>query len=290
MLLKHSHKTKKGILFAAAIVSLALISSSCVTGGTDTASSSNANSNSSMTPATSTSTMPPPAPLEAREPDTYSITETITIQPTGSTPKTNIPPLQFMFAKMGADRRLSFKLPDPVGEVIYLEKDPLKYLIFPSRKQYVELDPQELGFTLGDLLSPASVIDRLKSRAPYEDLGTEDINGRQAIKYRFKGSADTHTSAGTAQADSILYVDQETGLPLRSEIEATSTSGAGARVVTSTDSLQLVPAPDMFEPPAGMKKVSSAEVKQQVQNFISGVRVFVDYLRQQAAAASTTGK
>jgi len=223
--------------------------------------------------------------LEAREPDNYSITEKITIQPTGNTPQTNIPQLQFTFARQGVDRRLSFQLPDPVGEVIYLDKSPMKYLIFPARAQYVELDPQELGFELADLMSPPAAINRLKARAHYEMLGTEDLGGRTAVKYRFQGSADTHTSAGTAQADTILYVDQETGLPLRSEIDATSTSGAGARIVTATDNLQLTPSPSMFEVPTTMKKVSSAEVKQQVQNFISAFRVFGDYLRQQGASA-----
>jgi hypothetical protein len=270
----------------AATTCFALSLSSCVTGGTDTAkNTANANGTTSAVP-----TMPVPnTPLEAREPDSYSITETIMIQPTGSSPQANIPHLQFTFAKMGADRRLSFRLPDPVGEVIYLEKSPLKYLIFPARSQYVELDPQELGFQLGDLMSPASAIDRLKARAQYEMLGTESVGGRTAVKYRFRGSADTHTSVGNAQADSILYVDQETGLPLRSEIEATSTSGAGAKIVTSTDSLDLLTQPSLFEVPAGMRKVTSAEVKQQVQNFANGLRVFIDYMRQQSPSSPPPG-
>lgn len=288
MLYKQLNRTTTPMLLLA-MASLALLSSGCVTGGTDTATKSAANANAS---ATANPDSPPAsnAPLEAREPESYSITETITIQSTGSAPQANIPRLQFTFARMGADRRLSFTLPEPVGEVIYLEKPPLKYLILPARNQYVELDSQELGFQLGDMMSPASAIDRLKSRAQYETLGTENVGGRQAVKYRFKASADTHTNVGTAQTDSILYVDQETGLPLRSEIEATSTSGASARIVTATDSLQLVPAPALFEVPTAMKKVSSAEVKQQVQSFVAGVRIFVGYLRQQAATSSPAGR
>ena len=138
--------------------------------------------------------------IEAREPERYSVTTTITIQPTGNAPQANIPPLQFAFARMGTDRRVSFKLPDPVGEVIYLEKSPLKYLIFPARNQYVELDPNELGFQLGEVMSPATLVARLKDKTQYEQIGTQTVNGRPAIEYRFKGSADTHTRVGTAQA------------------------------------------------------------------------------------------
>jgi hypothetical protein len=231
--------------------------------------------------------MPPASPaIEAREPDRYSVTNTITVQPTGSSPQTTVPPLQFTFARIGTDRRVSFKLPDPVGEVIYLEKTPLKYLIFPSRNQYVELDPAELGFSLGDVMSPVTVLERLKQRAQYEQIGTETINGRTAIKYRFKGSTDTHTKVGTAQADSIVFIDQETGLPMRSEIDTTTSSGAGARIVTVADSLQFSPDISLFEVPTGMKKVTSAELKQQVQNFVATVRAFAGYLRQQGSASS----
>lgn len=252
----------------------AILSSACATAGTNTATVSNSNAAAPAPP-------PAPAPLEAREPDRYSVATTITVQPTGNAPQTNIPPMQFTFARITDQRRVSFKLPDPVGEVIYLEKPPLKYLIFPARNQYVELDPNELGFQLGELMSPASAIQRLKEKSRYEMLGTETVNGRTAVKYRFSGAVDTHTQAGTAQADSIVFVDQETGLPLRSEIDTSSTSGAGARIVTSTDNLQLTADAAMFEVPTAMKKVTSTELKQQVQSFVSAMRAVAGYFKQQ---------
>lgn len=263
-----------------------LLSAACTNTGTSTTANLNSNTNSVAN--ANTTPRPDASNLEAREPERYIVTNTIAIQPTGSAPQTNVPPLQFTYARMGTDRRLSFKLPDPVGEVIYLEKPVLKYLIFPARNQYVELDSQELGFPLGDLMSPASIVARLKERAQSEQLGTEMVNGRSAVKFRLRGATDTHTKVGTAQADSIVYVDQETGLPLRSEIETTSSSGAGARVVTVAEKLQLDPEASLFEVPTGMKKVTSTELKQQVQNFVATVRAFSDYLRQQANAAQPT--
>lgn len=247
--------------------------SACTTAGTSTSSNANIS--------TSNSNMASTEALEAREPDNYAVVTTITVQPTGNAPQANIPPLQFSFARLGTDRRLSFKLPDPIGEVIYLEKPTLKYLVFPARNQYVELDPNELGFQLGDLLSPASAIKRLKEKTRYENLGTETVNGRTAIKYRFSGAVDTHTTAGAAEANSIIFVDQETGLPLRSEIETSTSNGAGARIVTSTDSLQLTPDSAQFEVPTNMKKVTSTELKQQVQSFVSEIRAVAGYFRQQ---------
>lgn len=290
--MSHERVSRKYImtLLVTGLMFTALALPGCTTTSTNTSTTLNSNSapaastNANSAPATSGG-----ASLEAREPENYSVTTTITIQPTGNAPQANIPPLQFSFARMGTDRRISFKLPDPVGEVIYLEKSPLKYLIFPARSQYVELDPNELGFQLGAVMSPASIIARVKERTQYEQIGTEPINGRTAIKYRFRAAADTHTKVGTAQADSIVYVDQETGLPLRSEIETRSSSGAGARVTTSAESLQLAPEASLFEVPTTMKKVSSAELKQQVQSFVSTLRAFAGYLREQANAAQAAG-
>ena len=271
------------ILGAVLLVLGAVLTSACATAGTNTATVSNSNAAAPTPP-------PPPAPLEAREPDRYSVATTITVQPTGNAPQTNIPPMQFTFARITDQRRVSFKLPDPVGEVIYLEKPPMKYLIFPARNQYVELDPNELGFQLGELMSPASAIQRLKEKSRYEMLGTEAINGRTAIKYRFSGAVDTHTQAGTAEANSIVYVDQETGLPLRSEIDTSSTSGAGARIVTSTDNLQLTADASMFEVPTTMKKVTSTELKQQVQSFVGAMRAVAGYFKQQMETPPPAGQ
>jgi hypothetical protein len=285
---------KRTIVTALGVVVLLTLclSSACTNTGSNSTANMNSNANTAANLNTNTSTAAPtagPATPAAREPESYSVTTTITVTPTGNAPQANIPPLQFSFAKLGAARRVSFKLPDPVGEVIYLEQPTLKYLIFPARNQYVELDPVELGFHLGDLMSPAAIIDRLKQRSSFEPMGSDTVNGRTAVKYRFQGAADTHTKAGTAQADSLVYVDQETGLPLRSEIETTSTSGLGARIVTSAESLQLNPASTLFEPPTTMKKVTSAELKQQVQGFVNTLRVVAGYLRQQVNPAPQPG-
>src|SRR5690348_316956 len=146
--MSYKNKTGSFATFVCLLTLTILISSGCTSTPTDTAPVATINANKSTPP-------PSAPPLEAREPDRYSITNTITITPTGTSPQKNIPPLQFSFAKLETYRRVSFKLPDPIGEVIYLEKPPMKYLIFPARNEYVELDPQELGFQLGEIMSPA---------------------------------------------------------------------------------------------------------------------------------------
>ena len=273
---------------AIAIAFAAIISHSYGCAGPSATNTNSANTNaignanvSTMANANSGATASEAGTLAAREPERYSTTMTLTGQYTSSQRQGNIPTLQFEFGRLDANRRWSFNLPQPVGQVVYLEKGNLKYLLIPARNQYVELRPEELGVQLGNALTPAAVIERLKSRGQYENLGTETVNGRLAVKYRFTGAADTRTQAGAVQADSFVYVDQQTGLPLRSEINTSLESGASARIVTETRDIQLDPQPSLFEVPANLQKVTTEELKQQVRSFIDAVQLLAGMMRQQ---------
>jgi hypothetical protein len=186
------------------------------------------------------------------------------------------------FARMDANRRWAIKIPGLNQEVIYLEKPGLKYLVLPARSQYVELTPDALGFPLGNMMSPSAMIERLQSR-PHENLGVEQVNGRPATKYKFSGSTNTGTQAGTVQADSFVYIDQETGLPLRADLNAVTSNNMSARGMLETRDIHLNPDPTLFDVPTGYKKVTSEELKQQIQNFITFIRAVAPYLGQQIA-------
>ncbi|HKY06054.1 MAG TPA: hypothetical protein VJQ56_14255 [Blastocatellia bacterium] len=240
----------------------------------------NGNSNASATPASATS------PLGQREPENYSAT--ITVSGTGqASNRQGSGTLQIDFARRGTDRRWTLNLPAPVGQVTYLEKGNLKYLIIPARNQYVEIRPEALGAEqLPSLMTPSTMIDALKARTDYENQGTETVNGRTAVKYRFAGAKDTGTKAGTVAADSFVYVDEATGLPLRSQINAQASSGATAQVVTETRDINLNPDPTLFELPTSMKQVTTEELKQQVQSFVALLRTLAPMIQQQISGGA----
>ncbi|HKP88280.1 MAG TPA: hypothetical protein VJZ26_19400 [Blastocatellia bacterium] len=281
--------TQKTQRISAALVAalLALISFGCTSAPVANSNSSvnananaNANANEGATANANSAPTGAASPFSAREPERYSAKIVISAQGEvngrqGSTQ------WEIDFGRMDANRRWSVKVPGLNQEVIYLEKPGLKYLVLPARNQYVELTPDALGFPLGNLLTPSAMMERLKSRAA-ENLGVEPVNGRPATKYKFAGAANTGTQAGTVQTDSIVYIDEETGLPLRADLTAV-TSGSNARAVLETRDIHLNPDPALFEVPSGYKKVTSEELKQQVQNFITLVRAIAPYLGQQIA-------
>jgi hypothetical protein len=275
------------LVLIAAVMALTLAGcSGAPTGNAN--SNANVTANTNLNANTGAATPTGATPFSSREPERYSARMTLTARGTLNNQQRSTPELQFEFARLGNDKRWAFNLPS-IGEVTYLEKAGLKYLIIPSRSQYVELRSEELGFNLPDLMTPSAAIDQLKSRTQYETLGTESINGRTATKYRFAGAANTGTQAGTVQADSFVYVDQDTGLPLRSEIYTSTTSGANATIVTETRDIQLNPDPAQFEVPATMRKVTTQELKQQVQNFVGAIRIFAEFMRQQGGAPPPAG-
>lgn len=209
----------------------------------------------------------PTTTVDIKDPDRFTVTMTIGAQEINADPA-KMPTLQFNLSQFDADRRWAFSLP-ALGQVVYLEKSGLRYLVLSDRKQYTELGANDIGIQLGRELTPSTVANQLKARAQVEMLGVEPVNGRTARKYRFKKTGDE------LQADGAIYVDIETGLPVRVEVNMHPASTNGLRLIVETRDIQLNPDRTLFDVPAGMKKISPAEAKQQLDAFASTVKSFV---------------
>ncbi|HSB10803.1 MAG TPA: hypothetical protein VLM38_15045 [Blastocatellia bacterium] len=208
----------------------------------------------------------PGVAIDIKDPDRFSIAVTISAQEINADPS-KMPTLQFTLSEFDADRRWAFSLP-ALGQVVYLEKSGLKYLVLSDRKQYVEVAPGDLGFQSGRELTPSSLANQLKSRARLEMLGVEPVNGRTARKYRFKDAGDG------SQANGMIYVDIETGLAVRIEVVTHPTSGNGLRVIVEGRDIQLNPDRSLFDVPAEMRKVSQQDAKQAIETVAGVLRSF----------------
>ena len=208
-----------------------------------------------------------PSTIAAREPDSYKATIVFTAETEGGDKAIGIPTLSADVAKNGSDRRLSFKLPDG-SDLIYLEHAGVQYGIAPARKQYAELTPEATGFQIHKLMTPGQLVAYLDRLQGIEFVGEEQQAGRTALKYRYAKTAQTQTSAGEVHTESFIYVDKDTGLPLRAELFSEASGNVqgvkGAKVVAEMRDIQTNPDPSLFEIPAGMNKVPEAQVRQQV--------------------------
>ncbi len=262
-------------LCRAIILALAAVGAACQEAPVANTNVNTANT-TTATPAVNTNTAPAttstgPA-IEAREPEEYRATLVFTAETTGGERAMAIPTLSAEVARRGADRRYAFKLPS--GEqLIYLDRADKRYIISPSRKQYAELTPEATGFEVPRAMTPGQIVEQLKKQSGYERVGEEQLNGREVVKYRYASTARTGTQAGDVKAETFVYVDKETGLPLRSEIFSEATGSVqgvkGVKIIQEMRDIQRDVDASLFEVPPGLKQVTPEQVRQQIDALAS---------------------
>ncbi|MFL6212153.1 MAG: hypothetical protein ACJ74W_25140 [Pyrinomonadaceae bacterium] len=240
-----------------------LAGAACQQGAVTVETNSNAtNTNTTATTNTNATTATTTAPtLEAREPDRYRATLAFTFEAEGKQP-VQAPPMQV--ARDGDNRRYSVSLP-AVGDIIFLDRADKRYLILAGRKQYVELGPETTGFDVRSL-TPGQMVAYLQKQPGVERVGDDTLNGRSVIKYRYAATAKTTTAAGDVHADNYIYVDKDTGLPLKVEGYGQSTGSVkgvnSGRLVAELRDLQTDADPALFELPTGYTQVTPEQIKQ----------------------------
>ena len=277
------------------LFSLLVMTSGCKveTGGTNSNSNLNANTNANSNSntgsfnATSENTGPT---INTREPDKYSSTLVFSIETSGGDKAAGIPSLSVNVARNGDDRRLEFKLPDG-SPLIYVDHENHHYVVLPARKQYAELTQEATGVQMHKLLTPGQLVEDLKKINGIQRAGDDTINGRAAEKYQYSAAADTKTKAGEVKANAFVYVDKETGLPLRAELLAQSTGDVkgmnSARVVAEMRDINTNIDPTMFQPPAGYEQVAPEKVRQQIDALAGAVTAILKAMMAGATATPT---
>jgi hypothetical protein len=272
----------------------AIFSSACQNTTTTTNTANTANGNTATTNANTTTTtmaVDPGTVINTREPEKYRATLVFTAETEGGDKAIAVPPISAEVARSGADRRVSFKLPN--GEqLIYLDTKDKHYVISPSRKQYAELTSEATGFEIQRLMTPGQLVSYLEKQKGYERVGEEQMNGRAAEKYRYAGTAKTGTQAGDIKSEAFVYVDKETGLPLRAELYSEATGNVqgakGAKVVAEMRDIQTDVEPSLFEVPPGLNQVTPDQVRQQIDALTATVAAVVRALLSNMGSQGTT--
>ena len=227
----------------------------------------NTNTNTSLANTNANVATAPPSTIAAREPETYRATLVFTAETEGGEKTIGIPTLSADVARSGEDRRVSFKLPDG-SDLVYLDHAGSHYAISPARKQYAELTAAATGFQLHKLMTPGQLVAHLDKLQGLEPAGEETVNGRTAVKYRYARTSQTQTSAGEVKTDAFVFVDKDTGLPLRAELFSEASGNVqgvkGAKIVAEMRNITTNVEPTLFEVPTGFNKVSEQQVRAQI--------------------------
>lgn len=231
--------------------------------------------------------------IAAREPEKYRATLVISAETEGGQKTVGIPTLSAEVSRNGADRRVAFKLPDG-SDLIYLDHDGKHLVIAPGRKQYAELTKEATGFQMQKLMTPGHIVSYIEKLKGVERVGEETLNGRTAEKYRYSTTTNTSTSAGAVKSEAFVFVDKETGLPLRTEVYSEASGSVqgvkGVKVVAEMRDISTTVDESLFQIPPGLNEVPPEQVRQQIDAFTNTVAALVKMLiSNMNAPAATTG-
>jgi hypothetical protein len=233
--------------------------------------------------------------IATREPEQYRATLVLSAETEGGEKTVGIPSLSAEIARNGADRRVAFKLPDG-SDLIYLEVGGKHMVVAPARKQYAELTPEATGVQIQKLMTPGQIVSYLDKLKGVERVGEETLGGRVAEKYRYATTANTSTSAGQVNAEAFVFVDKETGLPLRSELYTEASGNVqgvkGAKIVAEMRDINTTVDPTLFQIPPGMNKVPPEQVRAQIDSFTNtvaaGIRMLMSNMNQSTPSTSAS--
>lgn len=262
------HRTSAACCFATILLIVSLASSCRPVSETNTNSNANV-ANTNTSPANSNAAASPESlsTVNTREPLRYRASLVFTAETAGGEKTIGIPTFSAEVARDGVDRRLSFKLPDG-SELIYLDHDNHNYAIVPSRKQYAELTADAVGFQIQKLMTPGQLVSYLSKLQGIERVGDEELNGRAAEKYRYTKTVTTGTQAGEVKNEAFVYVDKETGLPLRAELFAESTGSVkglnSAKIVAEMRNISTAVDQSLFAVPEGLSKIPPEQIRAQI--------------------------
>jgi len=247
----------------------------------------NTNANLANSPNTGA---PESVAIEAREPDTYQANITLKAEAGGTEKAPTFPGITALVARMGDNRRMEFTMPS--GEkVIYIDLGGRQLVVSPQRQQYAELNKEALGFEVRRLLTPAQIVAQVKNLKGVTRVGEEQYGGRAAIKYHYNAVTDTKSKAGNVETQAVIFVDKETGLPLRSEALTESTGSAveginSLRLVTEMTNLNTNVDAASFTEPTNYRKVAPEEIRQQVDLIFSVAAAFIGQLMKNQTSAT----
>jgi hypothetical protein len=200
-------------------------------------------------------------PFATKEPERYQAVRWIT---SSGGDAAGEPGSRTLIARDGERRREDYEA--AAGEKIsYLQRPDGVYVLLPAKKLYAELKPGA-GITEGGRaesvppdFSPDKLLNETRPESRYEKLGAENLNGRAAVKYRVtvRGS----TGAGReVTTESLVWVDEELGMPVKTETTSTGGADSGARITMELRDIKDTVDAGLFDLPTDYRKVEAGEL------------------------------
>ncbi len=204
-------------------------------------------------------------PFSTREPERYQWTRVITSIVAGDTSTS-----ESFIARDGDKRREDYEILRGVRLTI-LRLPEGSYRLYPSKKIYAEMGggggaTQNVQPQVSPDFSADKLVNASRTGARYEKLGTEDVGGRTTTKYRV-----TTRGAGGETAETIVWVDESLGMPIKSEMTSKNAAGAESKNIVEYKDIKLDVDASLFALPKDYKKVTEEEIKRETLSNLPGI-------------------
>ena|SRR5947209_1224485 len=207
-------------------------------------------------------------PFVTKEPERYQALRVIT----SSSDAGDSVNSQTFVARDGGRRREDY---ETAGlKVSLLELPSGSYVVLPEKKVYAELKPEatEGGGTASSSqtvppdFSPDKLLNEVRPEAHYERLGAETVNGRATQKYRVTLKGMTG-AAREMTTESLVWVDESLGMPVKTEMTSTGGSGSGgAHVIMELRDIKETVDASVFDIPQDYRKTGLREIASQLNS------------------------
>ena len=201
-------------------------------------------------------------PFKTKEPERYRAKRITTSEEyrSGSSQTASRTTTTFIF-RSGVNRREEYESENE--KLIYLENVNGRFIIAPALKSYADLSGDgSVNRLPTDEIAGTNVTEGLLIDAPvsalYQPIGAEEVNGRRTVKYLVRQTPNETNAAGH---NSFVWVDDDLGLPIRSESTHTE-AGTTIRFVTELQEISTQVDEKLFEIPSGFQKVEVRQLSQ----------------------------
>lgn len=200
-------------------------------------------------------------PFATKEPDRYQAVR-VTTGAAGA--EEAAPDERIVITRDGARRREDYE--SSSGEKIsYLQLPEGTYVLWHAKRMYAELKAERGGLSndggksLPPEFSPDRLLNETRPESLYEKLGTESLNGRATVKYRVMVRGKTGAGREVS-TESLVWVDEVLGMPVRTETISTGGQASGARITTELRDIKETVDAGLLELPADYRKVEAGEL------------------------------
>jgi outer membrane lipoprotein-sorting protein len=249
----------KKTLLLVILLTLLIAAASCKK--SEVAGNQNAEGGNASAATGGTSSTPP---FATKEPERYQATRVITTSEGGETKMEGTAGSRTLIARDGERRREDYE--GASGEKIsYLQLPEGIYVLLPAKKMYAELKPEAGGAgadrraSVPPDFSPDKLLNETRPESRYENLGGENVNGRATTKYRVTVGGKTG-AAKEIKTESLVWVDESLGMPIKTETTSTTGAGSWATVTMELRDIKDMVDAGLFELPSDYRKVETREL------------------------------